>query len=161
MAIAKTLPAITRWILGLTDNGSAKEQLFGHLYRGMTVNEFRRLGVQYISSIEQSTNHYIMDRLRWHQSQGHRVIIVSASMPEWIAPWASRNGIDTVIGTEPESNAEGILTGRFATPNCYGVEKVRRVRALITDIGNRKVWAYGDSDGDNEMLALADYPKKI
>ena len=42
--------------------------------------------------------------------------------------------------------------------NCRGPEKVRRVRALVDLEVFDRVWAYGDSSGDRELLAIADEP---
>ncbi len=47
------------------------------------------------------------------------------------------------------------MNGRFQGPNCRGPEKVRRLREVFgPDL--HLTAAYGDSDGDYEMLALAD-----
>ena len=55
-----------------------------------------------------------------------------------------------------EVDAAGCLTGRFATPNCYGPEKVRRIEAVWPHREQYDVSAFGDSRGDKEMLAYAD-----
>ena len=44
----------------------------------------------------------------------------------------------------------------FATPNCYGPEKVRRIREVFPDRDNYHLTAFGDSRGDKEMLDYAD-----
>ena len=51
---------------------------------------------------------------------------------------------------------DGRLTGRFLTPNCYGAEKVNRIRQLLPDRQHYYLVAYGDSRGDRELLAEAD-----
>lgn len=60
-----------------------------------------------------------------------------------------------VIGTKVEV-VDGRLTGRFLTPNCYGPEKVRRLREVFPDLSDCHLTVYGDSRGDREMLAIAD-----
>jgi phosphatidylglycerophosphatase C len=47
------------------------------------------------------------------------------------------------------------VTGAFAGANCRGPEKVRRLREAFGD-DVRLEAAYGDTDGDKEMLALAE-----
>ena len=60
-----------------------------------------------------------------------------------------------MLGTKVETR-DGRLTGRFATPNCYGPEKVRRIREVFPDRDNYHLTAFGDSRGDKEMLDYAD-----
>ena len=48
-----------------------------------------------------------------------------------------------------------MVTGQSLTPNCYGIEKVKRLRKVFPDLARRHVIAYGDSKGDRELLAIA------
>ena len=76
-------------------------------------------------------------------------------LDEWKAK-AEAAGIRlTVVGTEMEVK-NGRMTGRFATPNCYGAEKVRRIEDVIPHREHYRVLAFGDSRGDKEMLEYAD-----
>ena len=82
-------------------------------------------------------------------------IIISASIEHWIRPWAEKNNFCNIISTIPEF-ANGIVTGRFTTQNCSGPEKVKR---LLKEYPNRSaycLYAYGNSKGDYDMMALAD-----
>ncbi len=55
------------------------------------------------------------------------------------------------------SGTDGAITGALDGPNCRGPEKVARLRgAFGEDV--RLEAAYGDSDGDTDMLALTDEP---
>lgn len=83
-------------------------------------------------------------------------------MAEWIAPWAKGYGVDTLLTTAPEvDRATGRLTGRFLGANCHGAEKARRITERFGSLKDAEVWAYGDSAGDDAMLALADHPCRI
>jgi HAD superfamily phosphoserine phosphatase-like hydrolase len=86
------------------------------------------------------------------QAEGSKVLIVSASIDNWVQPFFPSF---TIVGTQIEV-IDGLLTGRFLTPNCYGQEKVRRILALHPDRSDYHLIAYGDSRGDREMLAFAD-----
>jgi phosphoserine phosphatase len=50
---------------------------------------------------------------------------------------------------------DGVLTGRFLTKNCFGKEKVARLRTLYPNRRAIELTAYGDSRGDREMLDYA------
>jgi phosphatidylglycerophosphatase C len=98
------------------------------------------------------------DALRcWNdwRSQGARLIIVTASPEILVAPFAQDLEADDLIGTRVAFDAEGRVTGALEGANCRGPEKVARLQAAL-GVDVRLEAAYGDSDGDREMLALAD-----
>ncbi|MHB8530562.1 MAG: HAD-IB family hydrolase [Caulobacteraceae bacterium] len=91
---------------------------------------------------------------RW-QAAGARLLIVTASPETIVAPFA--HGLDAwrLIGTRLAFDGRGRVTGGFEGANCRGPEKVRRLRAEL-GVDVRLKAAYGDSDGDAEMLQLAE-----
>ena len=99
-------------------------------------------------------------RLEWHQQQGHRVVLVSASLGAYLHPLGAMLGVDGVLCTEADLGADGRFTGELAGPNCRGAEKVRRLRQWLTamNLEDAELWAYGDSAGDRELLAVARHP---
>jgi phosphatidylglycerophosphatase C len=91
---------------------------------------------------------------RW-QSQSARLVIVTACPEEIVAPFARGLGADGLIGTRLAYGDGDRLTGALAGANCRGPEKVTRLKeAFGPDV--RLEAAFGDTDGDKEMLALAD-----
>ena len=125
--------------------------------RGMRTDEFRQACLEYASRIPAFVYPTALDEIRRHQEKGDKIAIISASVPDWIRPWAQTIGIRLVEGTELEVKGQ-MLTGRFSTPNCKGSEKVRRLRRLYPDFASETLYVYGDSSGDKELLALANVP---
>lgn len=136
---------------------TAKEKIFTSFFRNMKTEDFATACKQYALRIPRLVYPTALNEIQNHLDTGHEVIIISASVPDWIRPWAETKGIHTVEGTELEIK-NGVLTGCFATPNCKGEEKVRRLRKLFPDISTHTLYVYGDSSGDCELLALADVP---
>jgi phosphatidylglycerophosphatase C len=91
---------------------------------------------------------------RW-QGQGARLVIVTASPETIVAPIARALGADLLIGTRLAFDAQDRATGALDGANCRGPEKVGRLREAFGD-DVRLEAAYGDTDGDREMLALAE-----
>jgi phosphatidylglycerophosphatase C len=102
-------------------------------------------------------------RLRRHQELGHRTVLVSASLKHYLAPLGALLGVDAVLCTALEVGDDGALTGRLSGPNCRGPEKVARLRAWLaeTELVAPELWAYGDSSGDDALLAMADHPVRV
>ena len=90
----------------------------------------------------------------WGAKGAHRVI-VTASPETTVAPFARRLGAEALLGTPLVFDGDDRVTGAFASPNCRGEEKVRRLRAIYGE-DVRLAAAYGDTSGDTEMLAIAD-----
>jgi phosphatidylglycerophosphatase C len=98
--------------------------------------------------------------MRWHQEQGHVVILVSASLGAYLHPLGDLLEVDAVLCTEMEV-IDGVLTGRLVGKNCRGEEKVSRVQKWREEAGidvQDLVYAYGDSSGDKQLLDLFSQP---
>lgn len=104
-------------------------------------------------------------RLHWHREHDHRIVIVSASYRDYVAPVAAALGVGDVLATTLEVGDDGRCTGRLDGANCRGAEKVRRLERWWATLGWQRseidLWAYGDSAGDDEMLAAADHPVRV
>jgi len=132
--------------------------------RGLESARIDELGAGFAGEIEA---HLLradtVPRLRRHQELGHTVILASASLDPYLVPLGTSLGVDGVVCTMLERGADGRLTGRLAGANCRGPEKARRVREWLDQAGlaDAELWAYGDSAGDDELLALADHPLRV
>jgi len=95
-------------------------------------------------------------RAAWarHRAEGFKLVIVTASPEDIVAPFARRLGADALIGTRLAVDADGRLTGALDGPNCRGPEKLRRLQETFGS-GVTLAVAYGDTAGDREMLAAA------
>lgn len=158
-------PLLVMMKLHLLDNGRMKEQLFRHFFCNMDECDFNAC----CESFAQQHKDIFRKEGLWTICQalnnGDRVCVISASIDNWVIPCireglkqagcqAQDAGKVTVIGTQIEI-VNGRLTGRFCTPNCYGSEKVRRLKAFLSPLTPHLI-AYGDSRGDQELLNYAD-----
>ena len=95
-----------------------------------------------------------MEKIAWHNEQGYKVVVVSASIERWLKPWCDKNDLD-MIATKIEVK-DGIVTGKLLSKNCHGIEKANRVKEAYNLSDYDYIYAYGDSRGDKELLTLAD-----
>lgn len=162
-------PAIMLMFLGIIDNNKCKEILFTYFFKGLKYSEFQRLGKEFAESVtspngkehEGFFNPDTCAILRQHLADGHKVYIISASVDEWIRPIAQSLGVTDALCTHLAIDADGRLTGRYDGKNCHGQEKVNRFLAIEPHRDTYYLYAYGDSNGDKQLFALADEYKKI
>lgn len=154
-------PLLLLMTLRIVSGGLVKQKMFSFFFRHWREEDFRKAGGDFLQRLNSHTDGQMADRLQWHQAQGHRIYVVSASMEAWVRPWCEERGVSRVVCTMPEVDASGRLTGGFATKNCKGREKVNRFLALEPDRDTYRLVVYGDSRGDREMMALADEAHKV
>jgi len=162
LALFKSSPWLMGRLLHICSTRSAKEALFGSCFKGMSYAAFKRAGTDFAkNNLHKVLCKDMVDRLdRFADNKNCKVFIVSASMEEWVAPFFNGRHIK-YITTIPDVGPDGCLTGRFASGNCKGMEKVRRLMEVFPDIESREIYAFGNSSGDRDMLAIAQHPQWV
>ena len=144
------------YALKLRSNENAKEKLLATILKGEDAILFRERCKRYCEErVPQILSKKTAGLIQQHKTEGDKLYIVSASPEDWIAPWALANGFTGVIATQLEKKG-GKLTGKFSSRNCYGEEKVNRLKIVFSRRENYYIRAYGDSKGDKPMLGYAD-----
>lgn len=148
------------------DRDELKVALVGRLFRGWPRTRLDALGRDYAVKLRELLRPELVDRVAWHRDQDHAVVIVSASLAVYLRPLAAELGIDDVLAVELVVDEAGDLTGTVVGgANTRGPLKVARLRAWLDaryGVGTPvELWAYGDSAGDEELLAAADHPTWI
>lgn len=151
------IPVIIVWKLNLITNHRAKELVLIHFFKGMSEPQFIQSAKSYsLEKIPEILRPDAMEKLNWHVKQGHDIWVVTASIDLWLKPWTDSLGINLISTTMEVKN--GKMTGKLSTPNNFGPEKARRIREAIDLSRYKEIYAYGDTEGDREMLGLATFP---
>lgn len=157
LGVILLLPRMVLFKLGFITNWKAKEYVLTWFFKGESASEVSRRGQLFCQRvIPRLLKKEAILKLEEHKANGDKIILVSASAEDWLAPWTKTVGID-LIGTRLQVE-NGKLTGKIDGYNCYGIQKVNRIKEAIDLSEFKSIYAYGDSRGDREMLALADYP---
>ncbi|HET6554042.1 MAG TPA: HAD family hydrolase [Dyella sp.] len=96
---------------------------------------------------------HAMERIRWHQQQGDRVVVVSGALDVYLSHWCRQHGLELVCSLLEVRG--GRMTGRYLGPQCVGAQKQQRVRAAYDVDAYPLVYAYGDTHEDRELLQMA------
>ncbi|GAB4272744.1 MAG: HAD-IB family hydrolase [Candidatus Rifleibacteriota bacterium] len=150
---------LSPWLLGyiarLIPNHAAKRKVVDHFFKGMSKDDFEKFAKEFVRNrLNKMIRPDAMKKILWHLQNGDRIIVVSASFQDYLKHWCDQHKIE-IIGTKLEWK-DGVLTGNFDT-NCWGQEKVRRIKEHLNIEDYDEIFAYGDSRGDKEMLEMADH----
>ena len=140
--------------LGIGPNGLAKKKLLAYHFKGVRKQQIDHWALDFCQhKLVMLFNDLALEKLHFHRSKGHEVYIVTASLDMWLSPWMEEQGLKYIC--TKAKYVDDAFSGEFETPNCQGKEKVRRLEELINKDDFARVYAYGDSKGDREMLAWA------
>ncbi|MBK8320831.1 MAG: HAD-IB family hydrolase [Betaproteobacteria bacterium] len=143
--------------VGLSTRDQFKDLLVGKLFPNESLARLKNIGREHALDIRDWCRLGALERIQWHKQQGHRLVMVSASLDLYLQPIVDELGFDDLLCTAL-SVERGVCTGLLKGANCRAAEKVSRLRQLVGPIENIELYAYGDSDGDAQMLAVSDHP---
>jgi phosphatidylglycerophosphatase C len=149
-------PLIAGYKCGLISEPAIRRVLSRASFQGDDQARVRALGERFVRDVLPGLIRPIaLERIAWHKDRGDRVVVVSASLDAYLIPWCRTLDLD-LICTELETTSGGRLTGRYLQGDCYGHEKVRRIRERLPLDNYGVIYAYGDTEDDRAMLDLAD-----
>ena len=147
-------PILILYKLKIIPNYRAKQWLLSYFLKGMNEQDFLTRSTEFsLHHIDSYVRPKAIERILWHKQQGHKVVVVSASIESWLKPWCEKHNLD-IIATKIEIK-DGTVTGKFLTKNCHAKEKYDRVKEAYNISDYDYIYAYGDSCGDKELLELA------
>jgi HAD superfamily hydrolase (TIGR01490 family) len=159
LKLALLTPSFIKFFLGNLSRQEVKEKILTSFFKGLPVSILQQKGHAYAHKrLDDFVKSQALERLAWHQQQGHKCLLVSASLDFYLNPWAKSKGFDAVICSSLEVTSEQFVTGKLQGLNCWGPEKKRRLIEQFGPKESYQLYMYGDSRGDQELLDLADYP---
>lgn len=102
-------------------------------------------------------------KIQWHKNQGHRVVIISASIDEIVRPVAQHLAVEHLCTRLAVENDR--YTGQLDGPLCYGQGKVTWAKQWAQqnnlDFPRCVGYFYTDSSSDLPLLELAQNPTPV
>ena len=147
------VPVMAALKLKLVPNQYTKEKVLQYFFKGMALSDFQRSCDLFIADkLPFIIRNGAIAEIKKLKALGFEVVIVSASAQNWIKKWADNVGT-RLIATELETS-NNILTGKINGKNCNGNEKAVRITSAYDLTLYHEIYCYGDSSGDEAMLAL-------
>ena len=150
---AKMIAACAAYALRMLSAGDAKCRLLTDAAKGLGIERFDKICLDFVSEIEKNINASVLEKME--------IVIVSASVRNWLAPYAAKMGYG-LICTEVAVEGDPIERIILSSPNCRGEEKVVRIKRWLAEQypeNTREdfhITAIGNGKGDKEMLKFAD-----
>ena len=104
-----------------------------------------------------------LERLEWHREQGHRLVLVTATVMPMAQAMADYLAMDAVYGCGPE-NMTGIMSGSergWSVPRRKG--KVPIVQTDAESVGHNLAdcWGYGNTHADSFFMSITGNPVAV
>ena len=154
------IPILISYVLKLINNEQAKQKILTVLLKGYPQSYLDNKAQLFATNVlDKFITPEVYSKLEYHIEHGHTIILVSANLAIYLNYWASRHKINHVIATEIEFTND-ICTGKLKTRNCYGLQKVIRIKEFLKNTGESFSYSYGygNSHGDHELLNFVDEP---
>jgi phosphatidylglycerophosphatase C len=148
------LPVLLLYKLKWMPNDRAKEKVMTFFFKGWEQGRFQRAADNFSQTrLSGLIRPSALAKLNEHKRLGHEVVVATASIEDYLRGWCERQGVK-LLATKLEVK-EGYLTGKLGSPNCYGEEKVRRIKETYQLDRLEYIYVYGDSLGDRALEKIA------
>jgi HAD-superfamily subfamily IB hydrolase, TIGR01490 len=148
------MPLVVGYKLGVITGNTIRSSVVRFGFRGVPVAQVEQAGERFAREVLPGVvRPMALERIQWHKAQGDVVVVVSAALDLYLAPWCGQHQLDLICSKlEVE---DGVLTGRYCGKQCASQEKSRRVLETYDVRDFSVVYAYGDTGEDMDMLSLA------
>lgn len=156
--LIKKLPILLSFVFGKSSRQETKESVFQTFFQGKSIDEMKKMGENFAKTkLSRHIKPGAIEQIKEHLTKGHRLVLISASIDVYLEPWAKTIGFSDVLASRFEIDKSGKISGKLLGLNCRREEKVRRLQELVGPLESYEIYAYGDSEGDKELLAVADH----
>jgi phosphatidylglycerophosphatase C len=147
-------PWLLGYTLGLLSNSMAKEKLITFFFKNQSIENFNNDCSQFSSVVlKKIIRIAALQKMEQLKLQGFEIVIVSASIENWLQPCCTKNNIK-LIATKLQI-VDNKLTGKMEGLNCNAAEKLRRIKDAYNLANYETIYCYGNTKGDKPMLGVA------
>ena len=146
-------PWVVAYKLRIISNQRAKERVMKLFFGKMLLPDFQEFCSEFsLNVIPSLIRPKALEEIQQLKDAGAEIVIVSASAENWIRDWCNQMQLKLVATHLMVKDNR--VTGKINGKNCYGEEKVRRIKADFDLSQFNEIYCYGDSSGDKPMLSL-------
>lgn len=150
--------ALSPWVigyqLGLVSGITTRAAIVRLAFSGVPRSEVAAKALAFAEHmIPNELRDQAMARIDWHRCRGDEIVVVSGALDLYLAPWCDQQNLKLICSALAHQN--GVLTGRYQGRQCVAEEKADRVRQAYDLFRFERIYAYGDTQEDRQLLNLA------
>lgn len=146
-------PWLVAFKIKLISNQAGKERILTWFFKNMPREEFGKICEGFAADrIPALLRPKALKEIKELKEKGFDIVVVSASPEDWLLPWTRRTGLSLLASRMNIQNDR--LAGNLIGRNCYGEEKVTRIKENYDLTDYTVIHTYGDTGGDKPMLSL-------
>jgi HAD superfamily hydrolase (TIGR01490 family) len=117
---------------------------------------------QYLEQVKTMARPEITERVDWHRTQGHALLLMTASNSFIAEPIARMLGFESLICAQVEMR-DGKFTGQISGDPPFREGKINLLKQWLDRNGLTmdESWCYSDSHNDLALLSLASHPVAV
>lgn len=147
-------PLVVGYRLGLVPGTVVRAAIVRVGFSGASLAALEAHGLSFARSVLPTViRPQALERILWHKSRGDAVVVVSGAFDVYLRHWCHAHQLGLVCSSL--EHRDGVLTGRYQGRQCVRSEKARRVRQAYDLSSYGRIYAYGDTSEDLDLLALA------
>jgi HAD superfamily hydrolase (TIGR01490 family) len=151
--LVKCTPLLIKYHFNIISKTSYKEKFLLIFLSQFSKNHLLARSSQFAISFQKHLKHSAISHIEnLKEKKDNEICIVSASLDIWIKPIAKKLNVNSITTLSKYNNS---LFSGIHGENCWGEEKVSRIKELYDIEGFDEIYVYGDSTGDLQMLEIA------
>lgn len=157
--VARVAMLLAGYRLSLIDLTQVMERLIGTMRGTLEATLVEDCAELFGSAVQPTIYQGALERIAAHRESGEPIVIISASTPYLVRPLAEHLAMDGWLCTRPMAD-DGVFTGDYERPLCYGSGKVEWARRWCDERGLTLAAStfYTDSYSDLPLLAAVGHP---
>src|SRR3954469_10263860 len=89
-------PLIVGYRSGWVSASRMRQSIAWVAFRGRPQAELAAIGERYAEALDRRVRPEASERIAWHRARGDRVVVVSASLDCYLAPWCRARGLELI-----------------------------------------------------------------
>ena len=132
-------------------------------FAGWSRQDVRDAAERAIDKLDAAVYTEARELIERHKRDGDLVVIATSTGRDMVEAIADRLGVDRLIATEYEEDAQGVFTGNLIGKWLWGPDKAEAVKQFAEreGIDLDQSYAYSDSYFDRHLLEIVGYPRVV
>jgi putative phosphoserine phosphatase/1-acylglycerol-3-phosphate O-acyltransferase len=132
-------------------------------FAGWSRQDVRDAAERAIDKLDAAVYTEARELIERHKRDGDLVVIATSTGRDMVEAIADRLGVDRLIATEYEEDAQGVFTGNLIGKWLWGPDKADAVKQFAEreGIDLDQSYAYSDSYFDRHLLEIVGYPRVV